>query len=50
VATGVDGFFIETHPEPSKAKSDATNMLQLSLLPELLDRLVRLRKVMQEFS
>jgi 2-dehydro-3-deoxyphosphooctonate aldolase (KDO 8-P synthase) len=32
----VDGFFIETHPEPSKALSDAAAMLPLSQLPALL--------------
>ena len=29
VAVGVDGLFIETHPEPSNAKSDGANMLEL---------------------
>lgn len=29
VAVGVDGLFMETHPEPSKAKSDGANMLRL---------------------
>jgi len=29
-AVGVDGFFIETHPDPSKAKSDGPNMIPLS--------------------
>lgn len=28
-AVGVDGFFIETHPDPSKAKSDGPNMIPL---------------------
>ncbi len=44
IATGVDGLFIETHPHPSKALSDGANMLQLDLLEELLEKLVRLRK------
>ena len=43
VATGADGLFIETHPEPSKAKSDGANMLRLDLLERLLEKLVRLR-------
>lgn len=43
-AVGVDGFFIEVHPEPSRAKSDASNMLKLELLPELLEHLVRVSK------
>ena len=39
-----DGLFIETHPEPSQAKSDGANMLRLDLLEDLLTRLVRLRQ------
>jgi 2-dehydro-3-deoxyphosphooctonate aldolase (KDO 8-P synthase) len=39
-AAGVDGFFIETHPEPAKALSDGPNMIPLdemeALLPGLL--------------
>jgi 2-dehydro-3-deoxyphosphooctonate aldolase (KDO 8-P synthase) len=44
IATGVDGLFIETHPDPSKAKSDGANMLKLELLEDLLVKLVKLRK------
>ncbi|MBP9214112.1 MAG: 3-deoxy-8-phosphooctulonate synthase [Chitinophagaceae bacterium] len=44
IATGVDGLFIETHPNPSIAKSDGANMLPLHLLENLLEKLVRLRK------
>lgn len=44
IATGADGLFIETHPNPSKAKSDGANMLQLDLLEPLLEKLLRLRK------
>lgn len=44
VAVGADGLFIETHPEPSVAKSDGANMLQLDLLEGLLNRLVRIRE------
>jgi 2-dehydro-3-deoxyphosphooctonate aldolase (KDO 8-P synthase) len=44
IATGADGLFIETHPNPAKALSDGANMLQLDLLPELLKQLVKLRK------
>ncbi len=45
VAAGVDGLFIETHPEPAKAKSDGANMLPLAQLEGLLEKLVRIRKV-----
>lgn len=44
IATGADGLFIETHPNPAIAKSDGANMLQLDLLQPLLEKLVRLRK------
>jgi len=44
IAVGVDGIFIETHPDPSKAKSDGANMLKLDYLEALLTKLVSLRK------
>lgn len=47
IAVGVDGLFIETHPEPSKAKSDGANMLQLDLLEDLLTKLKRIREAIQ---
>lgn len=43
IASGADGLFIETHPNPGVALSDGANMLKLDLLPELLKELVRLR-------
>lgn len=44
IATGADGVFIETHPEPSKALSDGANMLRLNLLEDLLKQLIKIRK------
>ncbi len=44
VAVGTDGLFIETHPDPSKAKSDGANMLKLELLEDLIQKLVRVRE------
>jgi len=44
IATGADGLFIETHPNPAVAKSDGANMLKLDLLEKLLEKLVRIRK------
>ena len=44
IATGADGLFIETHPDPSCALSDGANMLQLDLLPPLLEKLLKIRK------
>jgi 2-dehydro-3-deoxyphosphooctonate aldolase (KDO 8-P synthase) len=48
VAVGVDGIFIETHPEPSKAKSDGANMLHLEKLEQLLEKLLRIREAVVE--
>jgi len=45
ISVGADGIFLETHPDPSNAKSDGANMLQLGLLDELLSKLTRLRDV-----
>lgn len=44
IAVGVDGLFIETHPDPKNAKSDGANMLKLDLMEKLLEKLVRLKK------
>lgn len=44
IASGADGLFIETHPDPSCAKSDGANMLRLDLLEDLLVQLVKIRK------
>lgn len=45
IAVGTDGLFIETHPDPAHAKSDGANMLRLDLLESLMDKMVRLRAV-----
>jgi len=45
IATGAEGLFIETHPNPAIAKSDGANMLRLDLLQGLLEQLVKIRKV-----
>ena len=44
IATGADGLFIETHPDPSVAKSDGANMLQLDGLKPLLEELIKVRQ------
>ncbi len=49
IAVGVDGLFIETHPEPLKAKSDGANMLPLEQLPQLLERLTAIRATIAGF-
>lgn len=48
IAVGVDGIFIETHPDPAHAKSDGANMLRLDLLENLLTKLVKIRKAINE--
>ena len=49
IATGANGLFIETHPNPAVAKSDGANMLKLDLLEGLLKQLVMLRKTISQF-
>lgn len=41
VAVGVDGLFMETHPDPDSAKSDGPNMVPLSEMEALLKKLIR---------
>ncbi len=50
IAVGVDGIFIETHPEPEKALSDGANMLRMDLMEGLLINLLEIRKVINELS
>ncbi|MEL6392485.1 MAG: 3-deoxy-8-phosphooctulonate synthase [Bacteroidota bacterium] len=45
IAVGVDGIFMETHPRPQEAKSDAANMLPLDRLEGVLEQLVAIRSV-----
>lgn len=47
VAVGVDGLFMETHEDPTVAKSDGANMLKLDLLEGLLEKLVRIRQAIR---
>ena len=44
VAAGCDGLFLEVHPEPRTAPSDATNMLPLERLRPLLEQVLRIRE------
>jgi 2-dehydro-3-deoxyphosphooctonate aldolase (KDO 8-P synthase) len=46
IAAGVDGLFIETHPEPAKALSDGKNMLPLNQLRALLEKCVKIREAL----
>ncbi|HAF28469.1 MAG TPA: 3-deoxy-8-phosphooctulonate synthase [Bacteroidales bacterium] len=49
IVVGVDGIFIETHPDPSNAKSDGANMLHLNYLEKLLYNLVEIRNTINKF-
>ena len=49
VAVGVDGLFLETHFDPSIAKSDGANMLKLDLFEPLMERLIAIRSVVNSF-
>ena len=46
VSVGVDGLFIETHPDPSSALSDGANMLPLQKIEDLLEKLLRLKSAL----
>ena len=50
IATGVDGIFIETHFDQKNAKSDGANMLDISKLESLLEKLIKLRKATNSFK
>jgi len=49
IAVGADGIFMETHPDPARAKSDGANMLRLDLAEHLLEHLVAIRKTIMNF-
>ena len=44
MGAGADGLFIETHPNPSQAKSDSASMLQLNQLEAILKRCLLIRE------
>ncbi len=48
IAVGADGIFLETHHDPSVAKSDGANMLRLDLVDGLLTRLAHLRAAINQ--
>ncbi len=47
VVAGADGVFMEVHENPDQAPSDGPNMVPLKELERLLDRLLRLSKVVR---
>ncbi|CAH7082556.1 2-dehydro-3-deoxyphosphooctonate aldolase [Vibrio chagasii] len=48
VAAGVDGVFMETHPDPTVALSDGPNMLPLKYMKELLETLLEIDRVVNK--
>lgn len=48
IAVGADGLFIETHPRPSEALSDGSNMLRLDLMEGLMKKMIRIRLALTE--
>ena len=49
IAVGVDGLFVETHPDPAHALSDGANMLPLDQMDGMLERLLALRQTILTF-
>ena len=47
VATGIDGLFLEVHPDPEEALSDGPNMIRLSRVRELLEKLIRIDRIIK---
>ncbi|MCK4632113.1 MAG: 3-deoxy-8-phosphooctulonate synthase, partial [candidate division Zixibacteria bacterium] len=43
-AVGIDGLFVETHPEPDKAMSDRGAMLPLAQLEELVTSVLKIKE------
>jgi 2-dehydro-3-deoxyphosphooctonate aldolase (KDO 8-P synthase) len=49
VAAGVDGIFIEVHPDPANAKCDAASQLKLEHLEEFIKPLIELHNVEKQY-
>ncbi len=47
---GIDGLFMETHPEPSKALSDGANMIPLHNVERLLEQLLAVHEVYKKIA
>lgn len=48
VAVGIDGLFLEVHPDPKRALSDAASQLKLDLLEELINQVVEIDRVVKK--
>ena len=49
VAAGIDALFIETHPNPARAFSDAASQLKLDLVESLLKQVVPIDRAVKKF-
>lgn len=47
-AVGIDGIFIETHPDPDRAYSDGPNALKLKFLPHLIEEILEISKIVKK--
>lgn len=47
VAVGVDGLFMEVHPEPDKALSDGPNMIEISRLKQILEKILQINDLIK---
>jgi len=50
IAVGVDGLFFETHPEPDRSPSDGANLVPLGVFADMIERLLRLRAVVEQLG
>ena len=48
VAVGIDGLFLEVHPEPENAISDAANQVPLADMDRLIAQAIAIEKTMQD--
>ena len=49
-ALGVDGLFVETHPEPDRSPSDGANMIALDQISAFVSRIVEIRNTVRRFE
>lgn len=50
LAVGIDGLFLEVHPNPEKAISDAANQIRLSDIKDVLSQAVRIHELVHSFD
>ena len=50
VAVGIDGLFIETHPNPEKAISDGKNSLKISQMEDILNTVIKINAIVKNME